>query len=68
MDCWKGYNDLDSYYEHYKINHSKNYVVKHFITPRNRTVKIRTHLGLFIWKRIHKNQLWDNFLEIIRDT
>ena len=81
-DGWRGYNELNIWFEHLVVNHSENYVdpetgatinsiegtwnaIKHLIPPRNRTLNIRLQLSLFIWRRIHKQNLWNAFLNAL---
>ena len=37
--------------------------VKVNISSAHKTVKIRPHLNMFIWRRINKKNLWDSFLK-----
>lgn len=43
--------------------------LKYQIKPRNRSRKyIRSYLLYFIWRRLHKNNKWECFLDAIRTT
>ena len=42
--------------------------IKHQIAPRNRQIKIRERLSLFIWRRLHKKTLWNSFLDAIKSN
>ena len=36
--------------------------LKHFLKPRDRTINVHQHLEAYIWRRLHKENLWHNFL------
>jgi transposase-like protein len=46
-----------------------NYAIKRNIPLRNRTAtSIPTHLLEFIWRRLHKDNLWDSFIACLREV
>jgi transposase-like protein len=44
-----------------------NNALKIMIKPRNRVKNIGDRLAEFIWRRKHRNRLWEAFLEALRD-
>lgn len=44
-----------------------NNTLKIMIRPRNRTRDIQEHLGEFVWRRKHSHNLWEAFLDAIKD-
>lgn len=44
-----------------------NNALKIFICPTNRDPAVDGHLCEFIWRRLHHGQLWDAFIEALKD-
>ena len=45
-----------------------NYALKLFIRPRNRTAEVDEHLEEFVWRRKHNSNLWEVFIEALKDV
>jgi transposase-like protein len=70
--------------EHHCVNHSVEFVtadgvhtntieatwcgMKIMIPKRNRTSEIVDHLWEYVWRKLHKDSLWDSFIGALRDV